>query len=497
MTDPIRINRIENKPLKVKAMAPVIRDTTPDYEGPYTVEPSTTSDVVLPTSNKRMRQDVTVERATLEELNVTVTENGETRIEAEEGYLGLSAVNLTTNVQPDLESKSVEYNTNGDFTVRPSEGKDGLSEVNVKVNVGVAPETPNDAIIVYSPNEFNVVVNNRTKNWNGTLYYSTDYSTWNEWNGIDILISAKVGGWHKIYFRGSNNTKITGNADAYWVFLGANIKCSGNLNNLLDVSNPSIGSGAFEYLFYNASNVSFDVSLPSTSIAPYCYYYMFYNCSSLSIAPALPALTLFNQCYQSMFENCISLTNAPSLPATTLADNCCQFMFSGCYSLKTAPDLPANNLRYSCYYGMFRKCISLVNSPTIYATNSHSNGNEMNTMFSDCKSLVIPPSLSRLSNVHSSTYNGMFSGCSSLTKLPELPALTIRSTSYANMFSGCSNIKLSTEQTGEYQNEYRIPISGTGSAQSNSLNNMFTNTGGTFTGTPTINTTYYTSNEVI
>ena len=33
MSDPIRINRIENKPLKVKAMAPVIRDTTPDYEG--------------------------------------------------------------------------------------------------------------------------------------------------------------------------------------------------------------------------------------------------------------------------------------------------------------------------------------------------------------------------------------------------------------------------------------------------------------------------------
>lgn len=139
MTDPIRINRIENKPLKVKAMAPVIRDTTPDYEGPYTVEPSTTSEVVLQTSNKRMRQDVTVERATLEELNVTVTENGETRIEAEEGYLGLSAVNLTTNVQPDLESKSVEYNTNGDFTVRPSEGKDGLSEVNVRVNTPVIP----------------------------------------------------------------------------------------------------------------------------------------------------------------------------------------------------------------------------------------------------------------------------------------------------------------------------------------------------------------------
>ena len=67
------------------------------------------------------------------------------------------------------------------------------------------------------------------------------------------------------------------------------------------------------------------------------------------------------------------------------------------------------------------------------------------------------------------------------------------------MFSGCTNIKLSTTQTGEYQTAYRIPKSGTGTTATDTLQNMFAGTGGTFTGTPNINTTYYlsTSNTVV
>jgi hypothetical protein len=57
------------------------------------------------------------------------------------------------------------------------------------------------------------------------------------------------------------------------------------------------------------------------------------------------------------------------------------------------------------------------------------------------------------------------------------------------MFKGCSNIKLSTTQTGSYQNEYIInAVSG--------MSNAFQDTGGTFTGSPTQGT-YYTSNPII
>jgi hypothetical protein len=59
------------------------------------------------------------------------------------------------------------------------------------------------------------------------------------------------------------------------------------------------------------------------------------------------------------------------------------------------------------------------------------------------------------------------------------------------MFYNCTGIKLSVERTEEYSKEYRIPKSDTGTTATDALTNMFANTGGTFTGTPEINTVYY------
>ena len=94
-------------------------------------------------------------------------------------------------------------------------------------------------------------------------------------------------------------------------------------------------------------------------------------------------------------------------------------------------------------------------------------------------------------------YAYMFYGCTALATAPELPATTLTDNCYQGMFIRCTNIKLSTTQTGEYQTPYRIPKSGTGTTANSALANMFGGTGGTFTGTPEINTTYYTSNTVV
>ena len=91
-------------------------------------------------------------------------------------------------------------------------------------------------------------------------------------------------------------------------------------------------------------------------------------------------------------------------------------------------------------------------------------------------------------------YYGMFQGCTSLTQAPALPAITLAAYCYYSMFPKCSKIKLSSTQTGEYTVTYHIPSSGTGTTAKNALTNMFTDTGGTFTGTPEINTMYYLSN---
>ena len=269
--------------------------------------------------------------------------------------------------------------------------------------------------------DFTLKTNNTSKNWKGTLEYSTDTTTWNTWNGTEISSAGS-----KLYLRGTGNTKITGNSPNYrFVFTGTSalkIACEGNIESLLDCMTVSAGGHP----------------------------------------------TMATYCYSSMFQGCTSLTTAPSLPATTLAERCYNGMFYGCTSLTTAPDLPATTLTERCYYGMFRNCTSLTTAPELPAT----------TLANYC-------------------YAGMFHGCTALTTVPELPATTLADYCYRIMFNRCTNIKLSTAQTGEYQTPYRIPKSGTGTTATDAFENMFGGTGGTFTGIPEINTTYYTSNTVV
>ena len=189
---------------------------------------------------------------------------------------------------------------------------------------------------------------------------------------------------------------------------------------------------------YGNINTLLDYENPPTTIAKsYCYSSMFQGCTSLTTAPALPATTLENSCYYGMFYGCTSLTTAPALPATTLAGKCYYRMFSGCTSLATAPALPATTLTISCY-------------------------------------------------------DMMFQGCTSLTTAPELPATKLAKSCYEYMFYGCTSLKISDTQTGEYTIAWRIPSTGKITSTVTPWNvNMLANTGGTFTGNPSINTTYY------
>ena len=91
----------------------------------------------------------------------------------------------------------------------------------------------------------------------------------------------------------------------------------------------------------------------------------------------------------------------------------------------------------------------------------------------------------------------MFQGCTSLTQAPALPATTLADYCYFSMFQGCTSLKLSSTKTDGYMQEYRIPSSGEGVTATDALKDMFSSTGGTFTGIPSINTTYYLSSDNI
>ena len=116
-------------------------------------------------------------------------------------------------------------------------------------------------------------------------------------------------------------------------------------------------------------------------------------------------------------------------------------------------------------------------------------------MFSSSNSLVKPPTLTA-TTLSTGCYRSMFQN-SVLAELPKITASEFPSLCCSRMVSGCSFICLSETQTGEYQTPYTLPADGTATAASNAFNYMFQNTGGTFTGNPTVNTTYYTSNLVV
>ncbi len=257
------------------------------------------------------------------------------------------------------------------------------------------------------------------------------------WDG-KLYYSTDAAAWVEWTGNEVNATEADGTYALYFRGTG-NTKITSSFSNKWTLSGSSISCiGNIESLLdYETVDAG-----QHPTLANACYNCMFYGCTSLTTAPSLPATTLANDCYSSMFDGCTSLTTAPSLPATTLANDCYSSMFDGCTSLTTAPSLPATTLANDCY-------------------------------------------------------SSMFDGCTSLTTAPSLPATTLANYCYYRMFRNCASIKLAISKSREYDKEYRIPKSGNGVTATSALNDMFVDTGGTFTGTPEINTTYYTSNTIV
>ena len=279
---------------------------------------------------------------------------------------------------------------------------------------------------------------------NGSLQYSTDAVNWsNLTSETELEVNNEK---HILYLRGSGNSNksMFGSKNHITITSTGTVECNGDIRTIIEYTNPDnavMGAGCFQYMFLDCTSLTKAPKLPETNLSDDCYICMFSGCTNLTEAPELPATTLPKYCYQGMFRDCTSLTKAPELPATGLGIYCYSSMFAGCTGLTKAPELPATTLATGCY-------------------------------------------------------EYMFSGCTGLTEALKLPATTLTDGCYMNMFYGCSGIKLSAEKTSEYNAEYRIPTSGTGTTANNALNNMFSNTGGTFNGTPDINKTYYVHKDI-
>ncbi len=309
----------------------------------------------------------------------------------------------------------------------------------------VALAATDGCIAFTSASTFTLKANNG-KTWDGTLEYSTGGTLWTVWNGEQIAAAAG-GSEYTLLLRGTGNTVITGlNGDSNrWKLDGANIACTGNIENLLDYTTVTSGN--------------------HPTMGDCCFMWMFYNCTALTSAPDLPTATLSDGCYIRMFSG-TGITKAPVLPATVLKYKCYSYMFAGCAALTKAPDLPATSLANECYQGMFASCTALAKAPALNAT-----------------------ALAVL------CYNAMFSGCTSLTKAPDLPATTLADSCYMQMFRGCTGIAMSETPDAVYTEPWSIPAGADTDAEympvENWNFNMLSGTGGSFTGNPEYGVSYY------
>ena len=461
----------------------------------------------------------------------------------------MAVTDLTNKKLTFLESVNLE---NGTWQINFKSNNQNFTNLTIEETVR------KDCLTFSSAEPFSLTIASDTQ-YKGTLEYSTDAATWNTVNKGNAINSVNNTLYLRGSSNDEFNSEMARLGVTGIIQLsGTHIKCKGNIETLLDYQtvlngeHPSMADFCFVGMFCNCTSLTQAPELPATTLTYHCYGYMFYSCTNLIKAPALPSTILTDHCYSFMFTNCTNLTKAPELPATTLTEGCYSSMFWNCHKLTTAPALPATTLASTCYGGMFADCTSLTQAPELPATVLEGACYEgmfsgctnllqapalpataltvrcYRWMFKDCTSLTTAPelpattlaqdcyssmfqactNLSTAPKLPATTlvnacYNSMFYGCTSLNTLPALPATTLPGSGYSlgcyqSMFEGCISIKLSTTKTKEYTNEYRIPSgTATGTVETYSLRDMFTNTGGTFTGTPTINTIYYTSNEII
>ena len=260
------------------------------------------------------------------------------------------------------------------------------------------------------------------------IQYSTDTTTWNNWNE-NVSLSMQTG--NIVYFKGSYilNDPNVNELQQFITTTDKMFNVQGNImsliygDNFVGQTSLSGYDNCFSHLFTNTASIGApnvlklkiinanNLILPATTLADDCYKFMFLDCSSLTSTPSLPATTLTTRCYCGMFYGCTSLTSAPSLPATTLAYQCYVDMFHNCTSLTSAPSLPATTLPDDCYERMFAGCTSLTSAPSLPAT----------TLADYC-------------------YLSMFNGCTSLINAPYLPATTLTTSCYELMFAACTSL---------------------------------------------------------
>lgn len=335
-----------------------------------------------------------------------------------------------------------------------------------------------------SSNPFTLKTNSGGKIWTPTtalIEYSYDKETWTNWGGSLINSGPK----NVLYLRGSNATAFgmgtsTSSTHKRLILNGENIKISGDIEGLLshgsriDGEFPNVTNGTFRYLFedctalVDASNLKFKrTSLPK-------------------------------QYMESMFRNDTNLRYPPRvIEATTIGVESCAYSFCASGIVRT-PKFKALSVANKGFCGTFQDSHELLTAEDFDVTET-TGEQAFNYTFWRCIKLQRTPRMSTITKVTGQyTFRAIFCQCTELKTVAKFNVLNLPSSTFRVAYYQSPLIKISETRTGEYINPYRIPSVGTATETGTETTyGMFSSTGGTFTDDPVINTTYYTSNEVV
>ena len=231
------------------------------------------------------------------------------------------------------QEKSITINSNGTSSVVPDNGYTGISKMNITVNV---PTSGGDGIdltsLGYTAQEntkINTDIQDSIAYSQSLLENYTDSTSYKDDNRITFVP----------LFPCSRRTSF------YQMF----IYC-GSLTTVpaLDTSSGTNFSG----MFYGCEALKFVPQLDTSKNTDFSY--LFFNCRSLTSIPALD--TKKGAYFQYMFNYCYLLSSIPYLDTSNSTNF--SSMFGECRSLSTIPEINVTKGYY--FDGMFINCSSLV-----------------------------------------------------------------------------------------------------------------------------------------
>ena len=213
-----------------------------------------------------------------------------------------------------LQEKTVTIVENGSQTITPDEGFDGMSSVQINAAITSDSSAIDFSSIGYS-DEFSAELN---ANMNADIAYSkTLYDKWNP-NRTDAYN----------YYRDNKNIVYAPNIDTSNVTDMEQMFFNCYRLQTVPAFN-TINVNSMAYMFYNCSSLT-AVPLFNT-INVNRMDYMLYGCSNITNIPSFNTSNVYRMDY--MFYNCSSITTIPELDTRNVTNF--YFMIGGCSSLTT------------------------------------------------------------------------------------------------------------------------------------------------------------------